>query len=340
MDSNISYPEKINNIVFGIEGLTLTKEEKEFFKKLNPLGFIIFKRNIENKAQTKALIESLHECTNHPYTLILIDQEGGKVARLRPPEFRHTEPARYYGKLAELDFEQGKQAIYDNYLLMGQELAELGVNVNCAPIADLLYEEAHEIIGDRSFGRDPTLVASLCDAALQGLRDAKIEGIIKHIPGHGLANADSHFDLPIVSQDLEFLYANDFKVFAALANAKIAMTAHIIYQAIDAEFPATTSSTVIKFIRNELRFEGLLISDDLAMKALKDDIATNAQNAYNAGCDILLYCHNDLEEMEALAKVAQPLTESQLKLIANLSCFSSSDELSFQHELPAIRAEL
>lgn len=312
----------ISNIIFGLQGTHLTSEEKFFFQSINPLGFILFKRNIDNAAQVIQLITSLRECVDHQYPLFLVDQEGGRVARLRPPEFRESSPIRHYGKIAEENLSKGKDAVYQHHFLMGQELASLGFNVNCAPVADLLYEQAHQIIGDRSFGRDPSLVSELCNDALNGLRDANIQGIIKHIPGHGLANMDSHLDLPIVKEDLNFLLENDFKVFKLLHNAKIAMTAHIIYEALDTQHPATTSNKVIHFIRNELGFRGLIITDDLSMKALANDVATNGLQALAAGCDILLHCNGDIEEMKSFSTILKPLDPNQLSLISNFDCFN------------------
>ncbi|AIF81610.1 beta-N-acetylhexosaminidase [endosymbiont of Acanthamoeba sp. UWC8] len=311
----------VTNVIFGLNSTQLNYEEKAFFKEVNPLGFILFKRNCETKEQIKNLIRSLKDLLGRDSILVLIDQEGGRVARLRPPNFRESLPAKIFGDLALMDLEQAKVAVYVNHLLMGRELTNLGINVDCTPVADLYYKDANDIIGDRSYGNDPYIVGELCKIADIGLRDAGVQSIIKHIPGHGRADKDSHLDLPIVNENLATLEQNDFKVFSRLSDLNLAMTAHIIYSAIDDKFPATISPRVIDYIRNIIGFKGLLVTDDLSMKALTGSLKQNAARALEAKCDILLHCNGEIEEMKEIAEAVQPLTTQQITKVSRLNNF-------------------
>lgn len=283
-------------VILGLEGLELKSEEKSFFQKEKPLGYILFKRNIDNPAQVKQLVRQLKECAGWDCP-ILIDQEGGRVARLRPPHWRNSPAVKVFADLAEKDLDAAKEATYINARLIGEELYDLGINVDCAPVCDLLFEGAHEIVGDRSFGYDPEVVAKLARQMAMGLADSGILPIIKHIPGHGRAKADSHESLPVVTTSLAELRKTDFLVFEKLANIPWAMTAHITYTAIDDQNPATLSSKVINLIRDDIGFEGILISDDLSMKALEGNFEERAANSLKAGCDLVLHCNGKMEEM-------------------------------------------
>ncbi len=281
-------------------GTSLSELERNFFVKERPLGFILFKRNIDNPTQVKQLIKQLKECVQFDCP-ILIDQEGGRVARLQPPYFRKSPPVKCFADMAVKDMAAAKEATYMNARLIGEELYSLGINVDCAPVCDLVFEGAHNIIGDRSFGVDPEKVAILARSMALGLANSGVLPIIKHIPGHGRAQADSHESLPVVDAPLAQLRKTDFAVFEKLANIPWAMTAHITYTAIDAHNPATLSPTVIKIIRDDIGFGGILISDDLSMKALEGNFTERAINSLKAGCDLVLHCNGNMTEMVAVA---------------------------------------
>lgn len=312
---------RILNVIFGINGQSLSDSEKSFFREINPLGFIIFARNIQDPQQLKRLVSELKECVNHEHAQILIDQEGGIVRRLKPPHFRDCKPASIFAEIALRNLEKAKEAVFINHYLMGKELHSLGINVNCAPVADLLRKKAHKIIGNRSYGNKVSIVVDLCKAANLGLLSASVQPIMKHIPGHGRANADSHFKLPIVKTPLGLLEKTDFAVFKDLGDISWAMTAHVVYSAIDAAAPATLSKKVISYIRNNINFKGILVSDDLVMKALSGNLKIIAEKAQQAGCDILLHCNGDLKQMQEIATAAKTLEQSLVSKI--------------QHQLPS-----
>ena len=290
--------------IFGCIGERLSQEEKDFFKDVNPYGFILFKRNCVDKNQIKSLVEDLKESVGRDDVDVLIDQEGGCVARLRPPVWNEYPSALAFAELVEKHGLAGiKKALYANYVLLASELAELGITVNCAPVVDILFEETHGIIGNRSFGSDPNIVAELATQVCQALQDHNIMPIIKHIPGHGRARVDSHLDLPTVSASLDEMQDTDFAAFKSVKDAPWAMTAHIIYTALDPENTATTSTKVIDFIRNDIGFNGVLITDDLSMKALQGSYAERTKKSLEAGCDLVLHCNGDMEEMKDVASV-------------------------------------
>lgn len=275
------------NAILGISSTSLTLDEINLFKEHKPYGIILFKRNCDTETQVKNLNESIKNIL--PESKILIDQEGGRVARLRKPNFLEFPPA---------DQLNTKELAYNNYYIMGEYLRSLGVDINCAPIADLHYSYANKIIGDRSFGEEAHIVASLALSAAQGLIDSGITPIIKHIPGHGRALVDSHLDLPIIDTELSILEKTDFAVFKQLNHLPLAMTAHIIYTSLDPISPVTISKKAISYIRNNIGFNGLLISDDLNMKALKGSLTELTKQTLNAGCDFALHCSGDFNEMK------------------------------------------
>ena len=297
-------------MIFGCQGMTLTDEERTFFAEQNPLGFILFARNIGDRAQVKVLVDALRDCVGRDDAPVLIDQEGGRVARLKAPEFRDAPPAGKFASLAKTDIETAREGVYLNARLMAKELHELGISVDCAPVADLNVAGAHDIIGDRAYGDDPEVVSILAGAVCEGLQEEGVVPVIKHIPGHGRAKVDSHEDLPIVGSSRETLEKMDFQVFKALKHAPWAMTAHIIYQAIDPDLPATLSPEIIRLIREDIGFQGVLISDDLSMKALKGSFADRTKKALIAGCDVVLHCNGKMSEMQEIADSTSPLTEA------------------------------
>jgi len=290
-------------VIFGCEGLTLTEEEKSFFAKEQPYGFILFKRNVDSPAQVKALVQSLRGVVKHDCP-VMIDQEGGRVARLRPPHWPEIKPMGDFGKIANDDIEAAKVATFDAGAALGEMLIDLGINVDCAPVADLACDRTHEVIGNRAFGDSVEVVSTLARALAEGLQSKKVLPIIKHIPGHGRALCDSHKELPVVDTPLEILQQTDFAVFRALRDLPWAMTAHIIYRALDASRPATTSKEVIRFIRDEIGFEGTLITDDLSMEALKGPFEQRTERSFEAGVDIVLHCNGKMEEMQPIAAYA------------------------------------
>ena len=312
----MSVPDKSSSsaVIFGCSGTSLDTAERKFFAAINPLGLIVFARNVESPSQLRALIREFTETVATSDPLILIDQEGGRVARLGPPYWRETIPAKKFGDIYRLDKVKGDEAARINAVIQGAELADLGINVNCTPVADLAWPETHEIIGDRSFGGSCKAISALCRVVCEGHLESGVLPVIKHIPGHGRATADSHLELPFVDAALEDLQRTDFVPFLALNDMPIAMTAHIVYRAIDAKRPATLSSTVIsKIIRGVLNFNGLLLSDDLGMKALDGGFSDRASSALSAGCDVILHCSGILEEMYDVAEGTGPLKGQSLE---------------------------
>jgi beta-N-acetylhexosaminidase len=289
------------NAIFGFAGQALTAEEISFFKACKPLGFILFARNISDPQQVKQLTDSLRTL-NGDDSLILIDQEGGRVRRLRPPHFRDAKAAGIFAEIAKSDLNKAVEEVQKEYFAIGTELKSLGINVDCAPVADLLQHDAHEIIGDRSFGDKPDIVTALCRAAIHGLNTAGVKEVIKHIPGHGRAKADSHHALPIITEKLSVLEQTDFKVFENLCDAEFAMTAHILYTALDDKEPVTFSKNAINYIRKNLGYKGKIMSDDLSMHALSGTFAERTQKSFAAGCDIVLHCNGEMDEMREIAR--------------------------------------
>jgi beta-N-acetylhexosaminidase len=288
-------------VIFGCSGLTLTPEEITFFQESQPLGFILFKRNVQDKIQLKALIEALKATLTHDNPPILIDQEGGRVARLSAPHWFHPPSSAH---LMERGMKGLKERVYETYKKIAKDLVEVGITVNCAPLLDLHVPGADPIMGDRTFSTDPRLVAELGAIAIQALQDGGITPVMKHIPGHGAATCDSHENLPIVNLSYEELEAH-FAPFKANAHCPWAMTAHIVYSAIDPHACATQSSVLIQdIIREEIGFTGLLISDDLGMQALTGSFAERAQKSLAAGCDAVLHCSGNMVEMKDVMKGA------------------------------------
>ncbi len=299
--------------IFGLEGKTLNDWEKGFFRECDPAGFILFARNVEDPSQLLALCRSLRDLLGRADAPILIDQEGGRVQRMGPPHWRKAPPASVFAELYEAAVEAGLSAARANAALLGLDLAEAGITVDCAPVLDLRFEGAHDIIGDRAYGSAPEPVAALGRAVCEGLLSAGVLPVIKHLPGHGRAREDSHESLPRVDAGLEVLRESDFRPFVALADAPWAMTAHIVYDALDALRPATQSPEAVGYIRREIGFDGVLVSDDLSMKALGGPFEERAALALDAGCDLVLHCNGEREEMKAVAKGCSAMTPEGLE---------------------------
>jgi beta-N-acetylhexosaminidase len=285
----------------GLSGLALTAAERGLIRAADPAGFILFARNVSDKAQLRALTDSLRELSGRADLPILVDQEGGRVARLRPPVWpAFPAPWRFAELYARAPI-SAIEAARVNALAIAVMLAEAGINVDCTPLLDVRREDAHDVIGDRALGAEPMQVAALGRAVLDGLEAGGVLGVIKHIPGHGRARADPHGELPIVEASREAL-AEDLAPFRALADAPMAMVAHLLYPAWDADLPASISPAMIGgVIRGEISFDGLLLSDDIAMGALSGPVAARAQAAIAAGCDVALHCSGVPQENEAVA---------------------------------------
>jgi beta-N-acetylhexosaminidase len=300
--------------IYGCAGPRLTKEERDFFRQTQPWGFIVFARNIADPDQLRALVAELRETVDDATAPVLVDQEGGRVARLKPPHWKLRPPAARFGLLHGTDAEAAREAVYLNARLIAAELADVGINVDCVPVLDVPVEGAHDIIGDRAFSREPSVIIDLGRAVIEGMIEGGVLPVMKHIPGHGRAGADSHLALPRVSAEEEVLSATDFVTFRSLNHCPMAMTAHVVYEAIDSQRPATTSPKVIRdVIRGEIGFDGLLISDDLSMEALDGPISVRSKAAQFAGCDVVLHCNGKMEEMREVAEEAKPLEDVALK---------------------------
>jgi beta-N-acetylhexosaminidase len=293
----ISQNKKITKpVIYGVSSTSLTDEEKYFFAKNGALGFILFARNIENKIQLKKLTDSLREVMDGEI-LVLVDQEGGRVSRMKEPHWNKYPAGQYFADLYETNPEAAREALFKNFQKIGRDLNEVGINVDCAPVLDILTEKTHQVIGDRAYGKNAEQVADLGRKVCEGLLSQNVFPVIKHIPGHGRGTSDSHLELPIVNASLAELRATDFITFQKLRDQKFAMTAHILYTAIDKINCATNSPTAIKMIREEIGFENILMSDDISMKALKGSFSEKSKMILAAGCDLVLHCNGEMLEM-------------------------------------------
>jgi beta-N-acetylhexosaminidase len=300
--------------IFGISGLALSDAERAFFREAHPAGYILFARNIEHKEQVRALTDTLRSLSGLDGLPILVDQEGGRVARLASPEWPSYPTAAHLSAAYPTDPQVALQCVELNFEALALDLAEIGITVDCAPVLDLRLPGAHDIIGDRAFSEKPADVAALGAAVLRGLEAGGVAGVIKHIPGHGRALLDSHKALPRVTASAAELLT-DAEPFKALASqALMAMTAHIVYDAWDADSCATLSPTVVEeIIRGQIGFDGLLMSDDLDMKALDGSIPTLGSQAIAAGCDVILNCWAKMDDMQGLAEHLPTLSGAALQ---------------------------
>lgn len=310
--------------VVGIAGTTLTAAERELLLALPPAGVILFQRNCADRAQLRALTDALRALVPARRLPIFIDQEGGRVMRLRPPHWRQLPAAGELGRVAAVDPAAGESASRLLGRLIAHDLREVGIDVDCAPVLDVATADMTEAIGSRAFASDPMLVASLAAAFAAGLLAGGVAPVVKHLPGHGRAVVDSHLALPVVRASVAALRATDFVPAMALAHLPFAMTAHVLYPALDADRPATTSRTVIAgTIRGELGVQGVLLSDDLAMQALAGEPADRALAALEAGCDLALYCPGRIEDTRAVLQAVPPLAPSlQARLDGTLAALA------------------
>ena len=306
----------------------LTAQERAFFREVQPWGFILFKRNVDSPNQVRALVDSLRACVDRADAPVLIDQEGGRVQRLGPPHWLRYPPGRAYGELAANDPLIRREITRLGARLLAYDLAALGINVDCVPVLDVPAPDGHEVIGDRAYGDTPDQVAALGRAAAEGLIAGGVLPVIKHIPGHGRARGDSHLTLPRVEASAEDLDVRDFAPFRVLSDMPMAMSAHVVYDALDPRRPATTSRKVIgEVIRGAIGFGGLLMTDDLSMKALSGDFTQRAKRALAAGCDIVLHCNGDPAEMTAVVAGTRLLAgKSKARADAALARIARSPE--------------
>jgi beta-N-acetylhexosaminidase len=295
--------------ITGIGSTVLSAEEREFIRSTRPWGFILFRRNCDTPAQTAALTRELRDTLGDADAPVLIDQEGGRVQRLQPPHWPLYPAGASFGRLYAIDPALGLRAARLSARLIADDLLQVGVSVDCLPLADVPIAGANNVIGDRAYGTRPDQVAAIARAVTEGLEDGGILPILKHIPGHGRAMADSHLSLPTVDSDQTELETIDFAAFRPLADLPMAMTAHVVFSAYDAAHPATTSATMIEqVIRGLIGFQGLLMSDDVSMNALAGSLAERTQAIFAAGCDVVLHCNGKLDEMRQVASETPELS--------------------------------
>jgi beta-N-acetylhexosaminidase len=299
--------------ITGVSGTELNDAEREFIGVERPWGFILFKRNIETPQQVALLVQELRRTAGTPDAPVLIDQEGGRVQRLGPPHWPVYPPGALFSALYDLDRSSGLSAARLTARLIAANLGELGIDVDCLPLADVPVAGADAVIGNRAYGTEPEKVAAIARAVTEGLEQGGILPVLKHIPGHGRATADSHFGLPVVNTSQKELERTDFAAFQPLADLPMAMTAHVVFSALDPVHPATTSATIIEqVIRGVIGFQGLLMSDDVSMNALAGTIAERTRDIFSAGCDMVLHCNGKLEEMREVAAETPELSGKAL----------------------------
>src|SRR5215213_2994078 len=299
--------------ITGVSGLELNAAEREFIRSERPWGFILFKRNIETPAQVTYLVEELRKVLGQPDAPVLIDQEGGRVQRLAPPHWPLYPAGAVFGRLYDIDQGLGLAAARLSARLIAADLGDLGVSVDCLPLADVPVAGADAVIGDRSYGTEPDKVAAIARAVTDGLEQGGILPVLKHIPGHGRATADTHLTLPVVDTPKAELERTDFAPFQALSDLPMAMTAHVVFSTLDPAQPATTSATIIhQVIRGVIGFQGLLMSDDVSMNALAGSIAERTRAIFASGCDMVLHCNGKLEEMREVARQTPELSGQAL----------------------------
>ncbi|HET9811808.1 MAG TPA: beta-N-acetylhexosaminidase [Sphingomicrobium sp.] len=313
--------------IYGLSGAVLTDDERDFFIDCDPAGYILFKRNCIDQAQLQALTDSLRNLSPRPDLPILIDQEGGRVARMKPPEWPEFPCGWAFAELYDRAPSSAIEAARANAKALALMLRSAGINVDCLPLLDVRQTGADEIIGDRALGSEPMQVSALGRATLDGLRSGGVVGVIKHIPGHGRALCDSHKELPVVEASADEL-ASDLEPFERLNWAPMGMMAHVVYTAWDSERPASQSAKVIgEIVRGRIGFDGFLMSDDIGMEALKGDYGERAAGVVQAGCDAALHCSGKMDEMVLVAKVVPAMTqESEARLERAMATVSGEDD--------------
>jgi len=326
-----------NAFITGLSGHALTANERAFLRDADPWGLILFARNVDTPAQVLALVHSFRDAVGRADAPVLIDQEGGRVARLRPPHWPAYPAGAAFARLYDIDAALGLRAARRGARLIASDLAALGITVDCLPLADVPVSGSDKIIGDRAYGTTPDKVAAIAAAVAEGLMEGGVLPVLKHLPGHGRATVDSHKGLPVVTADRATLEKTDFAAFRPLAHLPMGMTAHVVFAAIDPVAPATTSVTMVReVIRGMIRFDGLLMSDDISMGALSGTLAERSRASLAAGCDVVLHCNGDLAEMAEVALSVPPLIgEAARRADAALAARRAPSDL----DVAAARAE-
>ena len=327
--------------IFGLAGPELSRQERDFFRDADPAGYILFRRNCETKEQLIRLTDSLRDIHGRSDLPILIDQEGGRVARMRAPEWPEFPPGEAFAKLFQAAPSSAIEAARANARAIALTLRSCGINVNCLPLLDVRQEGAHDIIGDRALGSEPMQVAALGRAVLDGMASAGVVGVIKHIPGHGRALCDSHQELPVITASVEELEV-DLEPFERLRSAPMGMTAHVVYTAWDPDRPASQSPKVIgEIVRGRIGFDGWLMSDDIGMQALSDGFGLRAAGVVAAGCDVALHCSGEMDEMLAVAEAVPAMSgEGEARLARAMATLLVDDEGPDFAEVVAKRDQL
>ena len=327
--------------IFGLSGPVLTADEIAFFAEAKPAGYILFKRNCVDRAQVRALTDALRDLEGRADVAVLIDQEGGRVARMQPPEWPAFPVGAAFDALSDVAPISALEAARANAQALGLMLAEVGITVDCLPLLDVRTPETHPAIGDRALGSDPMRVASLGRAVIDGLRGGGVVGVVKHMPGQGRAKVDSHYDLPVVDAD-DATLEQDLQPFRQLRDAPMGMTGHIMFPAWDTELCSTLSPVIVRdIIRGRIGFDGLLMSDDLDMQALKGDVPSRAAGAVAAGCDIALNCWGRMDEMVGIANILPAMTEAgHARLARAMATIAPVDDFAALPELIAKRDAL
>ena len=324
--------------ITGVSGLELSAEEREFIQSERPWGFILFKRNIATPAQVTQLVGELRNAVGEADAPVLIDQEGGRVQRLGPPHWPIYPPGAVFDALYDIDRAAGLSSARLSARLIAADLLDLGITVDCLPLADLPVPGADAVIGNRAYGSEPGKVAAIARAVTEGLEQGGVLPVLKHIPGHGRATADTHFRLPEVDTPKAELERTDFAAFQPLADLPMAMTAHVVFSALDPAHPATTSATIIEqVIRGVIGFQGLLMSDDVSMNALAGTIAERTRAIVTAGCDMVLHCNGNLDEMR---EVAREMPELSGKALDRAKLALASRKAAQPFDRQAARVEL
>ena len=331
--------------ISGCEGTSLTASERRFFREARPCGLILFKRNCETPEQIRRLTGEFREAVGDPASLVLIDQEGGRVQRLSPPLWRQYPPGRAFGALYARAPAKGLEAARAGARLIARDLSSLGITVNCAPVLDVPVAGAHDIIGDRAYGRTPEQVTAVGGAVIEGYLQGGVLPVVKHIPGHGRATADSHAALPVITEPRETLEATDFAPFRTLKDAPLGMTAHVLITAADADTPASASRAVVQgIVREAIGFDGLLMCDDIGMNALSGTMEARAAAVLAAGCDVVLHCSGNLMQMETVAAVSPVLAGDAARrfeaALARLTAPAPFDEARAEELLGEVLAEI
>jgi beta-N-acetylhexosaminidase len=327
--------------ITGVSATELSAAEREFIRAERPWGFILFKRNIESPVQVAQLVAVLRETIGEPDAPVLIDQEGGRVQRFGPPHWPAYPAGAVFGALYDIDSALGVAAARLSARLMAADLTEAGITVDCLPLADVPVAGADAVIGNRAYGTEQHKVAAIARAVTDGLEQGGILPVLKHIPGHGRATADTHFRLPQVDTSQAELERTDFAAFQPLADLPMAMTAHVVFSALDPAHPATTSATIVhQVIRGVIGFQGLLMSDDVSMNALSGSIAERTRALFAAGCDIALHCNGKLDEMREVARETPVLSDKALerarRALASRKAPQAFDRLRARAELDAL----